>query len=105
MPKNSIRINTGEPERRGRRKWANKRVPSKINPNYRRPLEVGVKGDCRETALHLGEVTDDMEPVFVEANGMRVYGVRKGDRRWVIGDKVQPAIDADWFIVIDPEAA
>lgn len=75
-----------------------KRVPAKINVNYRRPLELNRRGDSPATAIVCGE-PDDSEPILVEANGMRVYGVRKGERRWVTGDKVQLAIDADWFLV------
>lgn len=85
-----------------RRKWHDKRVPTKISPTYRRPLELNVQGGTPSEPMLLGDPVE-MDPVFVEANGMRVYGVRKGERRWVTGSQVQAALDAEWFILVEDE--
>lgn len=67
---------------------------------HQRPLQpVYHPGDTVDDPLVCGERRPDDVAVKVEATGM-VYGIRKGQQRWVIGSYVEPAVAVGGFVVV-----
>lgn len=83
-----------------RRKWHDRRVPVKISPTYRKPLDKFQRGASPRSAIVIGEA-NGAPPVLVQTNGMMVHGIRKDCRRWVTGTGVADALDADEFVLVD----
>lgn len=86
-----------------KRQEARKGKVPQVKPRGRNLLDINQWGADPKHPIGCGLVTDEDTPVLVEANGM-VLGIRNGQQRWVIGDKVAPAIAAGLFLLIgEPE--
>lgn len=71
-----------------------------VKPQQRPLQAVYHPGDRVDDPIVCGERRDGDEPVKVESTGM-VYGIRKGQQRWVVGSAVQAAITIGGFVVLE----
>lgn len=71
-----------------------------VKPNQRPLHPVYHPGSSIGDPIVCGDRRDGDEPVKVESTGM-VYGIRKGEQRWVVGSHVGPAIRCGAFVVLE----
>lgn len=73
---------------------------AQVKPQQRPLMAVQRFGVRADEPIICGEVDEQHTAVLVETTGM-VYGIRKGEKRWVIGSHVEAAITCGGFVVLE----
>jgi len=76
---------------------------AQVKPQQRPLQAVYHPGSTAADPIVCGERRPDDEPMLVEATGM-VFGIRKGQQRWVVGSHVAGAITVGGFVPVDVPA-
>ena len=72
-----------------------------VKPDQRPMSPVYHPGSTVDDPIVCGERRDGDVPILVEATGM-VYGIRKGQQRWVVGSNVDAAVLVGGFVLLEP---